>query len=741
MKYWILLYMTLLCVMELSGNGKLSENGKPCGSIYVAEDAIPAEKTAAKELQYFIEQISGAKLPVVHDRQQATIIIGQDAELTDIDFQNLRPDEIVIRTKGNRLYLAGGRPRGTLYSVYEFLEQQLGIRFLTPDETFIPRQKTITVEPLDFRYSPQFETREILYSLGASPEFAARIRANGHWKKIPMEYGGHNRLLGFCHTFDLLIPEKKYFKTNQEWFSFIAGKRIGGPVNGQLCLSNDEMRLELTRNALEMLRKNPSTKMISISQNDNNNYCQCQKCKAVDQAEGSPSGSLLRFINLVAADIEKEFPDVIIETLAYTYTRKAPRTIRPRHNVMIRLCSIECNFNRSLTDKANASFLRDFTDWSNISTYLGIWHYTTNFTNYCIPHPNLTPQQKDFRLFAENNKTIYIFAQGDAANTPGELGELRVWLLRNLLWDPSRDQQALTDEFLKLYYKDAAPEIAEYISLMENEAQRPEAVLGCYLADTSSWLRLDTLLKARKILSHADRKTSHDPALNKKIKRICFTADIALLLRGEYAGFNTKREQYPEIDFKQVLDNVDKERRSWAHFGAEIWNDTMFKRLKKQIMPPEKSDSIPEFCKRLPSGDWLEIQEDSFTLRPPVIHDPRASNGKACEYKTVNGWFLQCPLPSNASEKKNIWDVYLSVRCKGDAANQDTVAFFAGIYDMKRKTGLSGKSGTFRKYMQTDYQWLKLGSVDIANPCYVYVVNYPANITYVDRIVLVCKQQ
>lgn len=136
-----------LCMAKLFAAIKLTENGKAAGSIYVAKTAIPAEKTAAKELQIFIEKISGARLPILNSKQNDTIIIvGQDADLTDINFRQLRPDEIILRTKNNRLYISGGRPRGTLYAAYEFLEQKLGIRFLTPDETFVPQKTTLEIE-------------------------------------------------------------------------------------------------------------------------------------------------------------------------------------------------------------------------------------------------------------------------------------------------------------------------------------------------------------------------------------------------------------------------------------------------------------------------------------------------------------------------------------------------------------------------------------------------------------------
>ncbi len=94
--------------------------------------------------------------------------------------------------------------------------------------------------------------------------------------------------------------------------------------DAQLCLTNEEMRRELVKNLQERLRANPEATIASVSQNDCFNNCQCPSCRAVDEEEGSPAGSLLRFVNAVAADIEHEFPNVAIDTLAYQYTRKPP---------------------------------------------------------------------------------------------------------------------------------------------------------------------------------------------------------------------------------------------------------------------------------------------------------------------------------------------------------------------------------------------------------------------------------
>ena len=78
--------------------------------------------------------------------------------------------------------------------------------------------------------------------------------------------------------------------------------------------------------------------------------------QAVIAREGSPMGPLLQAVNTIADAIADEFPHIIVDTLAYQYTRPAPKLTKPRSSVVIRLCNIECNFAKPLTDPSNAPF-------------------------------------------------------------------------------------------------------------------------------------------------------------------------------------------------------------------------------------------------------------------------------------------------------------------------------------------------------------------------------------------------
>ena len=276
--------------------------------------------------------------------------------------------------------------------------------------------------------------------------------------------GGRHVYEGFVHTFYSLIPPADYFDTHPEWFSEIKGARTR--ENAQLCLTNEAMRREFVRNLKLRLRDNPAATIASVSQNDCHNNCTCPRCRAVDEEEGSPAGSLLRFVNAVAADIERDFPEVAIDTLAYQYTRKPPRITRPRPNVIVRLCSIECSFARPLDDPANKAFLEDIEGWSKIAGRLFIWDYTTNFSHYIQPHPNYGVLAPNIRLFVKNNVTG-IFEQGAYQSWGSEMAELRAWVLAKLLWNPALDAAALRREFLTGYYGPAGEWVDRYLALLE----------------------------------------------------------------------------------------------------------------------------------------------------------------------------------------------------------------------------------------------------------------------------------
>ena len=537
-KIAVLLVVLLLVVgceqAAKDGVVTIADNRTAQAVIVIAEDAGEPEQHAATELADFLQQITGAKFDIVHPpaaAKRSRLLVGpKAAKLAAADFstEGLDADGIIIRTAGNDLILAGGYPRGTLYAVYTFLEDELGCRWWSSTESTIPNKPTLNVAKLDVRYVPRLEYREPYWFDAFDGDWAVRNKSNGHRPRLDEKRGGKHTYEGFVHTFNRLIPPDKYFKDHPEWFSEIKGKRTY--ERAQLCLTNEEMRKELIKNLKERLRKNPAATIASVSQNDWHGNCQCTKCAAIEKEEGSPAGLMLRFVNSVAADIEEEFPNVAISTLAYQYTRKPPKYVKPRDNVIVRLCSIECSFSKPLADERNKKFRDDIVGWSKICNRLYIWDYTTNFKHYIMPHPNLRVLGPNVKFFADHS-VKGIFEQGAYTSNGAEMAELRAWVLAKLLWNPTRNGQELIDEFIAGYYGPAGPHIKAYLDVTHNAVEASEDWLGCFEKYTAKFLSFETLSEGWAHLKAAEAPVRDNPELRFRIQVAQLPVMYTLMMR------------------------------------------------------------------------------------------------------------------------------------------------------------------------------------------------------------------
>lgn len=512
--------VVLLCASLGLSAVTISQDGKAKAVIVIAPDAPEPEQYAARELADFLGKITGVKFESAGQEKEnaSCIFVGPAAAKwadEPVSTDGLGAEGIVVQTVGDDLVLAGGQPRGTLYAVYSFLEDQLGCRWWSSTESTIPSKPTIRLDSLNVRYVPALEFRSPFWFDAFDGDWSARNKANGQAHRLEAKHGGKHIYEGFVHTFYGLIPPQKYFADHPEWFSEIDGKRT--TENAQLCLTNEEMRKELVRNLKEQLRKNPAATIASVSQNDCIGNCRCKNCAAIEQEEGSPAGLMLRFVNAVAADTKEEFPNVAISTLAYQYTRKPPKITKPRDDVIVQLCSIECSFCKPLTDERNKAFRDDIVGWASMSKRLYIWDYTTNFRHYVMPHPNLRVLGPNVKFFADHN-VKGIFEQGAYQSYGSEMAELRAWVLAKLLWDPSRDGEALTNEFIEGYYGRAAPNIKAYLKVTHDAVEASGDWLGCFEQAHAKFLSFETLSRAWQCLEAGEVAVHDNPDLLSRVQ-------------------------------------------------------------------------------------------------------------------------------------------------------------------------------------------------------------------------------
>ena len=493
-------------------------------AIVLPDKPTPQEKHAADDLAVHIAKLTGQTLRIVAEAKLARetpIVVGRcTATLAKlgvkVDFASLGLEGIIIRTKGPALVLAGNR-RGVLYAVYTFLEDYCQCRWLTPDCTIIPKKGTFKITDLNVRYIPPLEYRATDYPCHRDADFAVRNKYNGTQTRIDERRGGKIAYSHFVHTFNSILNPGRHFKEHPEYFSMVKSKRIGGRT--QLCLTNPQVIAIAKKVVRGWIKAAPQATIFSVSQNDWHSYCQCDKCEALAKKEGAQSGPMIHFVNAIADDIARDFPDKIISTLAYQYTRKPPMHVKPRPNVTVRLCSIECCFSHPLATCAkNRSFTDDIKGWSKICKRLSIWDYVIDYHHSVMPFPNLYSLKPNINFFVNNGVTsIYEEA---AYFTPGtELAELRTWIMAKTLWDPKYDTDKAIDEFLEGYYGPAAGAITKYIDVMHKQVKaRKDWHMVIWAKPTSPWLNAGAIAQSVKLFDRAQAAVKDDLTLLKRVR-------------------------------------------------------------------------------------------------------------------------------------------------------------------------------------------------------------------------------
>ncbi|OGV52249.1 MAG: hypothetical protein A2017_00625 [Lentisphaerae bacterium GWF2_44_16] len=259
----------------------LAENGKANVEIVTGEKASPVVKFAAKELQKYLNESTGADIKIVSKRSGAipAIMLGVNKETENIvgkEVAKLPVDGFIIRkpVNMNAVIIAGkDNPsanieeilkrgaywemffdKATLYGVYDFLERFVGVRFYFPGEigTVVPKHTVLSVPAMDIKEAPDFPQR--------------RAGLPGEWyEKTDVSTCNPNlqllryRMESFhkpcCHGLTRLDLIERFGKNHPEYFSLLlSGKRDNSkstatPHFGHLCYKNDALKEEIYKDA------------------------------------------------------------------------------------------------------------------------------------------------------------------------------------------------------------------------------------------------------------------------------------------------------------------------------------------------------------------------------------------------------------------------------------------------------------------------------------------------------------
>jgi hypothetical protein len=564
----------------------LAQDGKAMATVTLAADATPAEESAARELVRYLEAATTAsfllRLEGDPDRGGPSIHVGP-TELASIlgpDASALEPEEWIIATSGERLLLYGGRPRGTLYAVYRFLEDQVGVRWWTPRDEFVPRLNKLEIPELNLRNKPAFAYRDI-FGISGEPLFHAHSRLNGHFSRLPPELGGCERYgpPRHVHNFYDYVDPDVYFDIRPDFFSERGGMRYAGL--SQLCLTNRDLLELVFENLVSYIEKSrgpQEPRRFSFSQNDWGGACACEECAALAEKTGAHSGTLTTFMNELADRVRYRYPDILLDTLAYGHTLKPPHAAKLRENIIIRFSALkERDMSSTVTDAVNRSVLEALEGWLESAEHVVVWDYAVSYGwSGDLPLANLPVLARDYRFYLESG-VEGILLQHDFPVT-ADMRDLKLWALAKLIEDPRREIAELVEEFTTGFYGRAGRHIRRYIALLEQGMTRNDQRIG-YDADADAYRHIDArfLRKAHKLFEGAERRAAGDGVLTRRLRHARISLDRATLwLWPEFgAALNMDRDAvagryrdscrsrieqiYPENERADALGKIDLE--------------------------------------------------------------------------------------------------------------------------------------------------------------------------------------
>lgn len=547
------LLIVIACMLSATAFAgvKLTRDGRAMGRILYTDSA---DSLAAAMLAGFIHEISSATVPVAAvpnpSPKKGDVVIAR------VDDPNISEDAFRITTpEGKYVLIESTKGKGGFYGAAELLERYLGCNYWSDREYTAPHQPTITLPDINLLSTPAFRYRQSQnYAMATDPLYR-------HWMRL--EEPREEFIDGmFVHTFNRLLPSSQYGEEHPEYYSYFGGKRHPGKAS-QWCLTNDDVFETVAARLDSIFKANPDLNMISVSQNDGNyTYCTCEGCARIDSIEGAHSGALIHFLNRLA----DRFPDKQFSTLAYLYTMHPPKHVKPRPNVNIMLCDIDCY--REVPLQYNASgqdFIKALNGWSAITDNIYVWDYGINFDGTSTPFPNFHIIQPNIQTFKHAGATMH-FSQ-IAGLRGGDMSELRTWLVSKLMWNPEADVDSLMTVFTNGYYGDAGPYIKRYLQLQQGALLGSRIPLWIYDSPVThkDGMYAPYLMKMyNELFDSAEASVSGDATLLDRVRR----SRLPL----QYVELELARTS-PDMDVADVSARLDTFENRSVRYGLVTLNE------------------------------------------------------------------------------------------------------------------------------------------------------------------------
>ena len=699
--------------------------------IVLPKDAHIVEKTAAEELSKYIEKALSIKLPIVCEckAEGKCIYVGMTEFAEKNHVLGKSQENWIMKMVSGSLVLTGGEKkgdRGVIYSVYHFLEENVGVRWWNPYEEDILELDSLSLSddfykegtPAFYYRKPHMEPQQ-----GADAfHFMAKTRTNvissfddnipdGVYDENVKKFGGA-RTAGrphHVHTMGKYFPADKYYDKHPEWWAWneVRGERIR---TGSYCFTNESFFKTLVEKVTAYIEEDierskregvelPCFYSLSIDDINADFFCQCPECAKI-RAESGDTGYALRFVNSVAREIKKVYPFVKIEILIYSNFVNPPKDdTLPEDNMIIRLADIGSDMLRGPHAKTNKRALALIERWADICKRAGCDFYVYDYIHiirYNYPLP-IFYRLKDMVNTYYDNGVKGIFAETN--NSFIDSIELNKYLFTHLLEDPKTDVDALIVDFTDRYFGKAGAYIRKYYELLREVTERNcMDVLCCGEDSRFNYIDSTFAIAAEPIFEKAREAVKGEVVFERRVNWLAKALYGTMI----YNFFDLKRQaknrgENFDFDIKELKKRVITALEDYLKTPkgiAEAPNDKRF--ILYRVAPNCELES--EYFENCPEEEEIfdipeelrsEKEEDIFQftlLNMPKyihaymkevegyfeVHDEDSSLSKVLKLSYDNGTgihipIMRVPTSKNAEKKKAL---YFALRQDGETIKE-----------------------------------------------------------------------
>ena len=635
---------------------------------------------AAEEFGVYASKAFGVPVRIVPENKSnpsaRAVYLGKTlfAATNGIDFSSFEEEEWLCREMKSSLVIGGGGRRGTLYGVYHYLEDELGVHWFSPTVEVVPDGRALSFAGVDRRGKPAMRYRDIYFVSGPNATaFLARNRMNTE----ASAYGGQMRYsrAGACHTLYRYLGTPKevraLFDAHPDWFALIDGKRkldrkANSASKSQLCLTNPGLRtffVQKLRQHIDVDREKAWRDGIlppmyyAIDQNDcYDGFCRCDKCANVIEREGSTAGLLLDFTNYLAEELESDAPEATFQMMAYFSTETPPRFVRPRKNVGIRLCDSRSDLTRPWSGQPERWMLGKLEAWSEICRKISVWDYQITFgspTCVSYPTPNEWTFAHDLRLLALKGGEGVFFEHEEPIGA--DMRDLKVWLEMKLLENPNLDAQRLIECFTDGFYGAAGGHIRQARRLLADAAKERNArILWFPSVDAYDFIDDGLVGRLTKIFDEAGAAVSGNRELLERVNHARLSLDKLLIVRGDASASERYRAtwkcelarrfhgKFPKSGYKKNVDAFLK--------IAEARNSPLVPQDFAGV-PGSKFHLFPAGCGSFDGRYMQSIADESSEMQEAVRFVFRAVKERFPQLASSYDWPFRCTVTSCAGGK------------------------------------------------------------------------------------------